>query len=126
MLVAVVSFGSDVRIFSFEVIGRSAARKVVEKANRRRGGLLLARRGSLAYLGLFRLRLRLRGHAAGGVPAGPQYLRRAARNHAGVLRLRDLLFAAPRGVVRALQVLQAIRAWQGLLHHAPERRPVIH
>src|SRR4051794_39227871 len=75
----------------------------------RRGGLPLAREGHLAHGGLLGRRLRLRGDAASGVVGGPQDLRRAARDHAGLHRVRDLLRPAPLRVARALQVLQTLR-----------------
>src|ERR671916_1831564 len=105
-------------------MGRNAAQETDTEEGGRRG-FLLARRRSLAHRELLRRRLRLRGHVAGGVPRGPQDLRRIDLDHARVLRLRHLLLAAPRGLVRALQVLQAIRD-QRLLHYAPERCPAVH
>src|SRR5215210_4883176 len=86
----------------------SGARSVGAKAGWR-GRLPLAWGGCLACGGFHRRRLRLRGHAPCGFSGGSQDLRRASRGHAGLLRVRDLLRPAPLRVVRALQVLQALR-----------------
>src|SRR5918992_5543844 len=84
------------------------ARRVGAEAGRR-GGLPLARGGRFAYRGFHGRRLRLRGDAPRGLSGGSKNFRRASRGHARLLRLRDLLRPTPLRVVRALQVLQALR-----------------
>src|ERR687894_157773 len=78
-----------------------------EAGGRRR--LPSARSRRLAHRRILGRRLRLRDHAPRGVPGGPTDLRRVARGDAGLLRVRDLLRPPPLRVVRALQVLQALR-----------------
>src|ERR687897_216570 len=95
------------------------ARGVSAEAGRR-GGLPLARGGRLAHRRVLRCCLRVRGNTPGGLFRGPQDLRRAARDHAWIRRVRDLLLPSSHSVVRALQVLQALRP-EGLLDRGLER-----